>query len=68
MNRLGPSQLFVKPGNSLYPKFLWSTFLAVKTQFVKSGRHCISKLYYIQVQWSPELTNQANYLLNPNIH
>ena len=36
--RLGPSQLFVKPGNSLNPKFLWSNqFFSVRNQFVKPG-------------------------------
>ena len=37
-NRSGPSQLFVKPGNSLNPDFLCSKkMLEVKNLFVKPG-------------------------------
>ena len=80
-NRSGPSQLFVIPGYSLNPNFLWSKkiFLVqnrfvksgwfVKTEFVKSGEHCSVK-YYNKIEpinnWT-YLFNHAHYTIFPKI-
>ena len=80
-NRLGPGQLFIKPGNSLNPKFLWNEKifevkkwfikpgLFVKTEFVKSGRRCIIRIIVVggpTFQFWPPLKNPTKANKNAN--
>ena len=58
MNWMGPSQLFVKPGSSLNPKFYGvksKNFSAVKNQFVKPG-------WFVKTE--TKLSNQSSHYNN----